>query len=290
MWKWFLSGLLLVFIVVMAVSSQNGQTAPQGANFNVSTVSNDTLPLPDCVIDLDCGVNSTSKIRCYKDFVVRDVNTLRCAGGGSYNASCVNETSVEFLEWCRYGESCLPERGVCGPKGRTCFDKIQNNGEVGIDCGGPCKPCSQCGNDIKDKGEAGIDCGGPCRPCTVQCTSNLSCGLPHWGEPFCGEDGSIYRFYLTYECRLPGTYDSFCVHYKGTFMSEYCGPDNPCVNGVCNNTDDRSFFTVPPYICKQGEPCSTDGRIYTTCRGSKCFDVKTMYSEVPGVPGHKWWT
>jgi len=29
------------------------------------------------------------------------------------------------------------------PPAPTCFDKIQNQGETGIDCGGPCQPCPQ---------------------------------------------------------------------------------------------------------------------------------------------------
>jgi len=46
----------------------------------------------------------------------------------------------------------------------TCTDGIQNQGETGIDCGGPCQPCS-CTNGIQDAGETGIDCGGSCAPC-----------------------------------------------------------------------------------------------------------------------------
>ncbi len=47
----------------------------------------------------------------------------------------------------------------------TCFDLIKNDGEEGVDCGGPCKPCPSCHNLIKDPMEEGVDCGGPCKPC-----------------------------------------------------------------------------------------------------------------------------
>ncbi len=60
----------------------------------------------------------------------------------------------------------------------TCFDGIQNQGEEGIDCGGPCPPCPTCDDGIKnchkiiqqdgswiEVCEEGIDCGGPCPPC-----------------------------------------------------------------------------------------------------------------------------
>ncbi len=55
------------------------------------------------------------------------------------------------------------------PKEPNCFDGIQNNGETGIDCGGPnCVPCEQpsCDDGILNNGETRIDCGGPnCDPC-----------------------------------------------------------------------------------------------------------------------------
>jgi hypothetical protein len=55
----------------------------------------------------------------------------------------------------------------------SCFDRIKNchsgGCEVGIDCGGPCKPCPTCSDGIQNQGEEGIDCGGPCPwPCPVE--------------------------------------------------------------------------------------------------------------------------
>lgn len=52
----------------------------------------------------------------------------------------------------------------------TCFDGIQNGGETGIDCGGPCPPCLKhnCFDGIQNQNETGIDCGGPCKPCEVK--------------------------------------------------------------------------------------------------------------------------
>ncbi len=60
----------------------------------------------------------------------------------------------------------------------TCSDGIQNQGETGIDCGGPCTPCPvgpTCNDGIQNQGETGIDCGGPCAPCpTVGCNVSVS--------------------------------------------------------------------------------------------------------------------
>jgi hypothetical protein len=47
----------------------------------------------------------------------------------------------------------------------SCIDGVQNQGETGIDCGGPCAPCATCNDGIQNQGESGIDCSGPCDPC-----------------------------------------------------------------------------------------------------------------------------
>ncbi len=63
---------------------------------------------------------------------------------------------------------------VCGPPpDPTCDDGIQNQGETGIDCGGPCPDvCPTCDDGIQNQGETGIDCGGPnCDTCPCYATS-----------------------------------------------------------------------------------------------------------------------
>jgi len=50
----------------------------------------------------------------------------------------------------------------------SCYDNIKNQGEQGVDCGGPCSACSvkpSCYDNIKNQGEQGVDCGGPCEAC-----------------------------------------------------------------------------------------------------------------------------
>ena len=44
----------------------------------------------------------------------------------------------------------------------TCDDGKQNQNELGVDCGGQCKPCATCNDNTKNQGEEDIDCGGPC--------------------------------------------------------------------------------------------------------------------------------
>ena len=47
----------------------------------------------------------------------------------------------------------------------TCDDDLQNQGESGVDCGGPCPACPSCEDGIQNQGETEIDCGGPCTSC-----------------------------------------------------------------------------------------------------------------------------
>jgi hypothetical protein len=65
----------------------------------------------------------------------------------------------------------------------TCTDGIQNQGETGVDCGGPnCQPCDvepTCTDGIQNGDEEGVDCGGSCpTPCdtsgVVEVTDNIT--------------------------------------------------------------------------------------------------------------------
>ncbi|MBI5544326.1 MAG: hypothetical protein HY901_10580, partial [Deltaproteobacteria bacterium] len=74
--------------------------------------------------------------------------------------------------------------------GPSCTDGIQNQGETGIDCGGPCAACPTCSDGIQNQGETGIDCGGPCAACPTcsdgirnQGETGIDCGGPC---PACG--------------------------------------------------------------------------------------------------------
>ncbi len=62
----------------------------------------------------------------------------------------------------------------------SCTDNVNNQGERGVDCGGPCElePYEDdcCDNNIKDEEEEGIDCGGICKVCGEQvCNDNGVC-------------------------------------------------------------------------------------------------------------------
>lgn len=63
----------------------------------------------------------------------------------------------------------------CGDDSFSCEDGKQNQGETGIDCGGPCPNCEYirtCSDGIQNGEELGVDCGGPCpATCSSQPTT-----------------------------------------------------------------------------------------------------------------------
>lgn len=72
-------------------------------------------------------------------------------------------SSCTFVAGNASSSSCVTTEG----EQPTCYDNIQNQGETGVDCGGPCTACETCYDNIQNGDETGIDCGGSCAPCAV---------------------------------------------------------------------------------------------------------------------------
>lgn len=111
---------------------------------------------------------------------------------GVFNEGEVEDYTVNIISntgTCTDGMQNQGETGVdCGGPCSacpTCNDNIQNQGETGVDCGGPCAPCPTCDDGIQNQGETGIDCGLPCSPCTlpdstILLASYFETGLDSW--------------------------------------------------------------------------------------------------------------
>jgi len=61
--------------------------------------------------------------------------------------------------------------GACaqGPVADPCHDRVQDNGETGVDCGGSCGACpvvpASCSDGVRDGLETDVDCGWNCGKC-----------------------------------------------------------------------------------------------------------------------------
>ncbi|HOI19254.1 MAG TPA: hypothetical protein PLX15_05335 [Candidatus Woesearchaeota archaeon] len=139
------------------------QSTSSGGSDNPRTSSGDTL---FCIEKWNCSEWS----ECFPDNIQYRtcVDQNNC---GTLSEKPIVEQSCLYIGTCFDGIQNQGETGIdCGgpcPVCPTCFDGIRNQGETGIDCGGPCAPCASCFDGIQNQGETGIDCGGPCPPCGV---------------------------------------------------------------------------------------------------------------------------
>jgi len=160
--------------------------------------------------------------------------------------------------------SCRNEDNKIEP---TCFDEVQNQGETGIDCGGPCGECEPtCDNFVLDLNgnfdwfEQNIDCGGPCAPCAT-CQDNIQ--NAHWvydpnltmsdfGSDSVGmANGLFFRLIMEQgiDCGYPCP--DFCIPscddgiQNGDELGVDCGGENcdfpcpppSCVDGIQNGQE-----------------------------------------------------
>ncbi len=138
---------------------------------NVGSCPNDcetlTLKIPQTTQPCGLGKEPAS---CFDSIRNQDESDIDCGG------ICIAQKQK-----CKEGQQCAGKNdncfsdfcsaeGRCGKK-PTCYDAIQNQGEQGIDCGGPCPICHSCSDTLQNGDEQGIDCGGSC-PNKNCCTNN----------------------------------------------------------------------------------------------------------------------
>ena len=97
----------------------------------------------------------------------------------------------------------------------TCSDGKQNQGEQGIDCGGPCPAiCPSCADGIMNQNETAVDCGGDCDPCYPRLSAKVD--TIQWNSTsrnaFISGPG-ILRIFGTDQ------FKSFTLYYSGPFAS-----------------------------------------------------------------------
>ncbi len=119
--------------------------------------------------DEDCECVDNQQEQCGTDKGICQTGTRTCITG--IWSSCEGAVLPLPTEICNdnLDNNCNGETDE-GCRVATCFDKIQNQDEAGVDCGGPCPACvaATCFDNIKNQNEAGVDCGGPCPACKTE--------------------------------------------------------------------------------------------------------------------------
>lgn len=169
----------------------------------------------------------------------------RCAK----NAKCTMSSDCES-DFCKGGRCTDP----------TCTDKVQNQDETGVDCGGPCLPC-----DIDQPCKSNADCEGQyCKDglCTDHCTSGVpeadetdkdcggeTCGPCDDTKKCSNEDDCKSHICTNGKCAVASCSDGVknqaeseidcgtsCAPAKACGLGVHCNSEADCASWVCSST------------------------------------------------------
>jgi len=209
------------------------------------------------------------------------VAALRCYvdGTGTYYASAATISAIGVDRLVQVTASCT--------------DGISNQGETGIDCGGPCPSCETCADGIRNQGEADVDCGGPCVPCPPSCTdgslnqgeTDIDCGGPCAACPTCDDgiqNGDEAGVDCSSHASLPPCYTTcpgqLCsIHFAESCSSGICIPNHnstiglctypTCSDGVQNQRETRTDCGGPCPECTCSDGIQNQGETGVDCGG-----------------------
>jgi hypothetical protein len=217
----FLSAALLllmlpVFNVPLVAVNSSGK--------NVSAMAH-------CGLDSDCGVSGFTGIyACRNSGIFGEYVTRLCLKAGGADSGCAVFTSMEFVSVCFEPEECVPGSGECRRKATTTVVSRLVAPQSYY------ASLSTTTTTLSD----------------VACVRNTSCGIDHYGKPYCSGSGHAVRDYVAYACLNPGTHASRCTREKTTYLVDYCGAGEACVMGEC--VDKRHL----DWYCVREDCCDTD--------------------------------
>ncbi len=247
-----------------SIVNASGATVASGGTY-ASQADGSTLSGSVCLAD-----------GCY-DFIINDAygDGICCSyGNGSYSVSDASGTLVSGASFTSSETTnfCV---GSTGPT-PTCNDGIQNQGEAGVDCGGPCTACASCNDGIQNQGESGVDCGGPCSACPTcndgiqnQGESGVDCGGPCTACASCN-DGIQNQGESGVDCGGPCTACASCsdgVQNQGETGVDCGGPCAPCNTG-CNGTEVTVTITFDNYPEETSWTISNDAGVTVLSGGT----------------------
>ena len=184
-----------------------------------------TAPQRGCAPEFQCVADTTGACGC----VYGAWADVGCTQGGCFGSTPMRQTRTSTQSGCAAEFQCVASASCA-----SCSDRTQNQGETGVDCGGPCPAC------------------------TCSCTAWTT-----WG---CGFNCTSDKQYSTRTCTPSGcAAESSC--------DWYCGCAGTCCNnnGNCDYGEDNGVCPDCPvcgrFGCQSGESCSSCA---TDCGACPC--------------------
>ena len=221
---------------------------------------------PQCTEDSQCTYGPCDNGRCPLPACGTDEQCEdgECIGGFCEGSGCDSDDD------CQDGR-CID--GACGLWPLHCFDGVQNFGETGVDCGGPCPSCP-----TRPPCEEDSDCAnGVCEDNTcvdVGCTDDSQCGTGQCVGGVC----NVPECSFNSDCPDGDCVDGFCEQVACTDDDD-CGlgvcEDNTCVNPTCTDDDDCDYGACddgrcPLPACTRNSQCTSGICVGGFCAPTEC--------------------
>jgi len=112
-----------------------------------------------------------------------------------------------------------------------------------------------CSDGLQNQGEEGVDCGGPCASCEIDCFVAADCGETHYMKEFC-DGNTITKYRVTYSCLSGGEVNSSCRMSKEKvivrecpitrvcFFTNYCQGGPACEEARCIRPENYCEWTI----------------------------------------------
>lgn len=208
------------------------------------------------------GGASVAPDACENGLKDRDEADVDC-GGASKCVRCTNNARCSRNTDC---ESAFCQHNRCADP--SCTDKVLNQNETGVDCGGSCKPCDigmpclvnadcsgaycanqvcidHCSDQIKDADETDVDCGGPtCSACADagRCVVNADCASSVCSNAICKlatcTDQIMNQDETDVDC------GGVCGERNGCSTGERCLTNADCESYICSATTGKCLADI----------------------------------------------
>ena len=151
----------------------NDITGATDTIFSIPSVIADTSGSYICIVTNVCGTDTSKPMTlianpAYNIPVSDSIclgDSIQLLGGLWVTSAGIYYDTLITVAAC---DSVITTVLTVNPCNGICSDGIQNQGETGVDCGGPCPACPEetCNDNIQNQDETSVDCGGICPPCT----------------------------------------------------------------------------------------------------------------------------